>query len=176
MRRRLDQWASCAGDFAGCASGLGFLRKRAQNPQECDIGAQRALVRAPASMFRSSLCRMRLLVRCLLPLVLAACAYDWSVGSQGASSSGGGSGDSCWMLYQEVQMRRSEISMCTSTCNEPIADECGCTVYVESSQSQASMVFAGDVQSFRDTGCAPRYCDQCPPPQANPTCNGGYCS
>jgi hypothetical protein len=138
---------------------------------------QRALVRAPASMIRSSLCRMRLLMRCLLPLALAACAYDWSVGSQGASSSSGGSGDRCGMLYEEIQMRRSEISMCTSTCNEAIADECGCTVYVESSQSPASMAFADAVQSFTDASCAPRYCGgQCPPAQASPTCNGGYCS
>jgi hypothetical protein len=107
-------------------------------------------------------------------LALAACAYDWSVGSQGSSSSSGGSGDTCGMLYQQIQMRRIEISMCSSTCNEQIADECGCTVYVESSQSPASMDFQSAVQSFTDS-CVPR-CGQCPPSQAPATCNGGFCS
>jgi hypothetical protein len=112
-------------------------------------------------------------MRGLLPLALTACSYDWTVASQGASSSGGGSAEDCQMLSQQILASRQSALMCVASCPNQVTDECGCPVDFGDTQSSQSAAadFANNVIAFVMQGCVAPYC----PPQGQCRPQSGMC-
>ena len=120
---------------------------------------------------------MRLLVATMALATLAACSYDWQVGSPtgsggdagtGGTQGGGGdagtdagadadAGPSCAALLADLADARAKAKACSTIgtpCPASILDECGCKSAVVSAGSAASIAYAAAVESVVDAGCS----------------------
>ncbi len=124
----------------------------------------------------------------LLPLLSAACAYDWQIGQ--APGDGGEGGDAgtlgghdagadvsadapadatpdarpdCAALLADLDTSRAAAKACTlglvGQCMTSIEDECDCASYVREAGSAATMAYAAAIASVRAAGCSVA----CPP-------------
>jgi hypothetical protein len=120
----------------------------------------------------------------LLPVLVAACAYDCTIG--GAPGDGGDAGapdastdagaggrdagrdaghdagldagPDCALLLADLASAREAAKSCTlgmvGQCATSIVDECGCASYVREAPSAATTAFVAAVADVRAAGCA----------------------
>jgi hypothetical protein len=139
----------------------------------------------------------------LVVLVVASCAYDWTVGPSeagggtreaggGDSSREAGGGDSsreasaeatpeesgeCAGLLEQIKVARGRVALLrcgTSPCSQHVFDQCACKVAVVDAQNSTVENLVTLVGDYEKAGCHDPGCSSCG--TFSPACLAGYCT